>query len=379
EAKEVRAYSLSGALRRRWEDNYAGHLGDLRGHVRRRVRLAALGSVGSSTLIAGALLLAVLLVARGDLAIASAGAAVVAVRMLGSRVVGASRGLSTIVESSLFLRDLDDFRTRRPTPEAGDPRPAAPARFDRLTASDITFTYPGAPGPSLRGVSVELRRNEVIAVVGENGSGKSTLAKLLADLYEPDEGAICWDGVDVRTYDPESVRSRIAVMFQDFLRYRFTAHANIALGRPGGEADEDAVRRAARDADADGFLSALPAGYATVLSKEYEGGTDLSLGQWQRVALARAFVRDAPFVVLDEPSAALDARAESELFERIRTLFVGRTVLLISHRFSTVRLADRIYVLSGGRVVEDGDHASLMERAGLYAELFKLQASGYSE
>jgi ATP-binding cassette subfamily B protein len=377
EAKEVRAYSLSMALRRRWEENYASHLVDLRRHVTRRVRLAAIGSSGAAVLTGGALLLAIVLVARGDLAIASAGAAVVAVRMLGSRVVGTSRGLNTIFESSLFLHDLTDFASKAPAPEGAAPRTAAPAQFDRLTASDITFTYPGAARPSLRGVSIELRRNEVIAVVGENGSGKSTLAKLLANLYEPDEGTICWDGVDVKKYDPDSVRRRIAVIFQDFIRYRFTAHANIALGRPGEDADEAAVRQAARDADAEGFLTALPAGYETVLSKEYEGGTDLSLGQWQRVALARAFIRDAPFIILDEPSAALDARAENELFERIRALFTGRTVLLISHRFSTVRMADRIYVMSHGRVIEEGNHASLIHHAGVYAELFKLQASGY--
>ena len=377
EAKEVRAFSMSMELRRRWEDNYASHLGDLRRHVRRRVRLAAIGSSGAAVLTGGALLLAIVLVARGDLAIASAGAAVVAVRMLGSRVLGTSRGLNTIFESSLFLRDVEHFATGLPAPEDATPRAPAPTRFDRLTASDVTFTYPGAARPSLRGVSVELRRNEVIAVVGENGSGKSTLAKLLANLYEPDEGTIRWDGVDVTKYDPESVRRRIAVIFQDFIRYRFTAHANIALGRPGEEVGEAAVRRAARDADADGFLSALPAGYETVLSKEYEGGTDLSLGQWQRVALARAFIRDAPFIILDEPSAALDARAENELFESIRTLFTGRTVLLISHRFSTVRMADRIYVMSHGRVIEEGDHASLIRQAGVYAELFRLQASGY--
>jgi ATP-binding cassette subfamily B protein len=378
EAKEVRAYSLSTALRRRWENNYATHLGQLRRHVKRRVVLAAIGSASSGVLTGAALLLALFLVASGDLAIASAGAAVIAVRLLGSRVSGSSRWLSMIFESSFFLRDLTGFSARKPAqPQDGEARAAAPAQFNRLSVSDVTFTYPGAARPSLRGVSVELRRNEVIAVVGENGSGKSTLAKLLANLYEPDEGAIYWDGVDVRKYDTDSVRSRIAVIFQDFIRYRFTAHANIALGRPDEDADEAAVRAAARDADADGFLSALAAGYDTVLSKEYEGGTDLSLGQWQRVALARAFIRDAPFIVLDEPSAALDARAEDELFQRIRTLFTGRTVLLISHRFSTVRMADRIYVMSQGRVIEEGDHASLIRQAGVYAELFKLQASGY--
>jgi ATP-binding cassette subfamily B protein len=379
EAKEVRAYSLSAALRRRWEDNYATHLGRLRGHVRRRTLLATIGSASSAILTSGALLAALFLVARGELAIASAGAAVIAVRLLGSRVSGSSRWLGMIFESSFFLRDLTEFGQRQPAPQDGEARPAAPGQFSRLAVSDVTFTYPGAERPSLRGVSVELRRNEVIAVVGENGSGKSTLAKLLANLYEPDEGTICWDGVDVRKYDPDSVRNRIAVIFQDFIRYRFTAAANIALGLPGEDADEAAIRAAARDADADAFLSALPAGYDTVLSKEYEGGTDLSLGQWQRVALARAFIRDAPFIVLDEPSAALDARAEAELFERIRSLFTGRTVMVISHRFSTVRMADRIYVMSGGRVIEEGNHAALMRQGGVYADLFKLQASGYAD
>jgi ATP-binding cassette subfamily B protein len=377
QAKEVRAYSLSAALRRRWEQNYATHLGQLRAHVKRRIRLAAIGSASSAILTSGALLLALFLVARGDLAIASAGAAVIAVRLLGSRVSGSSRWLGMIFESSFFLRDLTEFSARQAAPQQGEARPAAPPQFNRLAVSDVTFAYPGASRPSLRGVSVELRRNEVIAVVGENGSGKSTLAKLLANLYDPDEGTICWDGVDVRKYDPESVRSRIGVIFQDFIRYRLTARANIALGLPGEEADDAAVRAAARDADADSFLSALPAGYETVLSKEYEGGTDLSLGQWQRVALARAFIRDAPFIILDEPSAALDARAEAELFEKIRTLFTGRTVMVISHRFSTVRMADRIYVMSAGQVIEEGDHASLIRRAGVYADLFKLQASGY--
>ena len=188
-----------------------------------------------------------------------------------------------------------------------------------------------------------------------------------------------WDGVDVRRLDPEGVRRQMSVIFQDFVRYKLSARDNVGLGRPDDDADEEDVRRAAVQADADRFLSRLPAGYGTVLSKEYAGGSDLSLGQWQRVALARAFVRDAPFVILDEPSASLDARAEHDLFERIRTLLRGRTVLLISHRFSTVRSADRIYVLAEGQIVEQGDHTSLMRLGGLYAELFQLQASAYLE
>lgn len=381
EAKEVRAFSLSTALRSRWESSYSAYLTALNRHVRSLTRLAVTGGVLSSTLTAAAMLVALLLVARGELDVSAAGAALVAVRLLGSRVSSLSRGLSTIFEASLFLSDLQRFRSRarRDKAEPGPLLPEAPGEFDELVASNISFTYPGADEAALKDVSIRIQRGEVVALVGENGSGKTTLAKLLADLFEPDDGAIFWDGVDVRHWDSDSVRRRIAVLFQDFIRYRFTAHTNIGLGRADEQIAEDRIRAAAEQADADGFLRALPAGYDTVLGKEYAGGTDLSLGQWQRVALARAFVRNAAFVILDEPSASLDPRAEHDLFERIRSLFTGRTVLVISHRFSTVRSADRIYVMAEGRVVESGGHTELMEREGLYAELFQLQASKYAE
>lgn len=198
---------------------------------------------------------------------------------------------------------------------------------------------------------------------------------MLADLYEPTEGSVTWDGTDLRELDPASVRRRIAVIFQDFVRFKLSARDNVGLGRADDDATDAQVREAAVQADADRLLDALPSGWATVLSTEFTGGSNLSLGQWQRVALARAFVRDAPLIVLDEPSASLDARAEHELFVRIRTLFRGRTVLLVSHRFSTVRTADVIYVLRAGEVVEQGGHAALMAQQGLYAELFTLQAN----
>ncbi len=378
EAKEVRAFSLPRALSRRWEENYANYLENLKTHVSRRLRLALIGNVAAAVLTAATLLLVLLLVDRGSLSIASAGAALVAVRLLSGRVADAVLGLSTIYESSLFLQDLDGFLKRRPAPATSAQRPA-PAGFDTLSLTGVTFTYPGASKPSLRNVSMEIRRGEVVALVGENGSGKTTLAKLLANLYSPDSGVICWDARDVRGFDPDSVRRRIAVIFQDFVRYKLSARDNIGLGRADDDAVLEDVRVAATHADADRLLSSLPSGYDTVLSKEYAGGADLSLGQWQRVALARAFVRNAPFVILDEPSASLDARAEHDLFQRIRTLFAGRTVLVISHRFATVRTADQIYVLSDGRVVEHGDHRSLMEGKGLYSELFHLQASAYLE
>lgn len=375
-AAEVRAFSLSGPLRGRWETLYASFLVDLRQHVAGRLRLLLLGNLAAAVLTASALILAIILVDNHKLGVASAGTALVAVRLLGSRVGSATTNLGTVFESSLLLRDLANFLSRSAR-RVTTGLAVAPSHFRRLTASEVTFTYPGATTPSLRGVSMEIREGEVVALVGENGSGKSTLAKLLANLYEPDDGAVAWDGVDLTHFEPDTVRRRIAVIFQDFMRYHFTARENISLGRSGEDVDESVIRAAARKADAESFVSKLPAGYDTLLSKEYEGGSDLSLGQWQRLALARAFVRDAAFVILDEPSASLDARAESDLFQRIRTLSVGRTVLLISHRFSTVRTADRIYVLSEGRVLEQGDHVSLMDQGGLYAELFRLQASAY--
>jgi ATP-binding cassette subfamily B protein len=376
EAKEVRAFSLSGLLGGHWEKKYAAYLSDLRRHVAGLVRLTIAGNLAAALLTGAALMLALLLVARGVLGVSAAGAALVAVRLLAARVSGASRGLSDILGASPFLQDLLDFK-RRAGGTGRAPLPTAPDRFDQLVVSDVHFTYPDASRPALRGASIRIRRGEIVALVGGNGSGKTTLAKLLANLYQPDGGSVTWDGVDVRGYEPDSLRRRVAVLFQDFIRYRFDGHTNIALGRTDEHVDREVVRAAARRADADAFLGALPAGYDTILSKEYEGGTELSLGQWQRVALARAFVRNAPFIILDEPSASLDARAEYALFERLRDLFAGRTVLVISHRFSTVRTADRIYVLADGRVSEEGDHAALMERNGVYAEMFKLQAAGY--
>lgn len=379
EATEVRAFSLPAALRRRWEANFADYLVDLGQHIGRRRRLALIGNTAAAALTAATLLTALVLVDRGVLDVASAGAALAAVRLLGARVSSVASGASSIFESSLFLRDLDGFLARRPSSPGRTAQQPAPEGFHRIVLADVCFTYPRASRRALDGVSIELNRGEVVALVGENGSGKTTLAKLLADLYEPDQGTITWDGVEVGAFEPDSVRRRIAVVFQDFIRYKLTARDNIAFGRPEDDADHEAVRAAVREAGAEGFLTSLPAGYDTVLSKEYADGADLSLGQWQRIALARAFIRDVPLVILDEPSASLDARAEHDLFERIRALFAGRTVLLISHRLSTVRTADRIYVLSEGRIVQQGDHASLMSDGGLYAELFALQASAFVE
>ncbi|GAA4099111.1 ABC transporter ATP-binding protein [Actinomadura miaoliensis] len=259
---------------------------------------------------------------------------------------------------------------------------AALRRFREISAEAVTFAYPGADVPSLREVSVRLRRGEIVALVGENGSGKTTLAKILAGLYEPQQGEVRWDDLRVSDLDPDDLRRAIAVIAQDHTHWPMTAADNIAMG---DDLDAGPVRRAVEEAaaasGADEVIATLPHGLATLLDKRFADGRELSGGQWQRLAAARGFYRDAPLLICDEPTAALDARAEHRLFQQIRhhAAAHGRTVLLITHRLASVRLADRIYVLDEGRVIEHGDHRHLMSLGGLYAELYELQASAYRQ
>ncbi|PZF85499.1 ABC transporter ATP-binding protein [Jiangella anatolica] len=377
EAKEVRAYGLTGALRERFDAVYTAYADDLRTHLRRRTRLAVAGNLASAAFLAATLLALVWLVGQGRVTLAEAGAAIVAIRLLATQVGTLFKGAQQIFESGLFLDDLAGFVAMRPEAEQAEAGAPAPPSFRTLRADGLTFTYPGSTAPALDDVSIRLNAGEIVALVGENGSGKTTLAKLLATLYEPDGGAIHWDDVDVSTYSRPGLRRSVAVVFQDFVRYHLSARENIGLGDADRMDDIDAIAAAARRAGVAEVVHDLPHGWDTALSKMFKGGRDLSLGQWQRVALARAFFRDAPFVILDEPSASLDPRAEHALFQSLRDLLGGRTVLFISHRFSTVRTADRIYVLDGGRVTEQGSHDQLMAQDGHYAELFRLQAAAY--
>lgn len=377
EAKEVRAFGLGGWLGRRFDDLYQTYISDLTRHVRRRTILTLVGQIGSALVLAGTLLTMVWLIAQGQIGIAGAGAAIVAIRMLATQVQVLFRGVQTIFESGLFLDDLREFLNLGRTAREEDSGMEAPAGFRTLRVEDVGFRYPGSETEALRGVDVEMHVGEIVALVGENGSGKTTLAKLLAGLYTPDRGRITWDGQDTTTFRPSSLRDRITVVFQDFVRYALSASDNIAVGRIGEPVEPDRVRSAARAAGAETALDALPHGFDTTLSRIFAGGRDLSGGQWQRVALARSFYRDAPLVILDEPSAALDPRAEHELFSTLRAALHGRTALFISHRFSTVRGADRIYVLHDGLVAEQGTHDELIALNGRYAELFRLQSEAY--
>jgi ATP-binding cassette, subfamily B, bacterial len=375
EAKEVRALGLGPWLTARFNRLYASYLADLRAHVRQRTGLSVLGQVGAAVVLGATLLVMVWLIGRGLLDIAGAGAALVAIRMLTTQVQLVFRGAQSVFESGLFLDDLDDFLALGALAREEDRGAEAPTGFSTIRVEGVTFSYPEAAHPALRGVDVELSAGQIVALVGENGSGKTTLAKLLAGLYKPDAGAIRWDGRDLSEFGSSSVRERVTVVFQDFVRFALTATENIAAGRIGVPVDPERVRAAARSAGAERTLDGLPRGFDTILSRIFAGGQDLSGGQWQRIALARSFYRDAPLVILDEPTASLDPRAEHALFTTLRTALHGRTALFISHRFATVRGADRIYVLHEGQVVEQGTHEELIDRAGRYAELYRLQST----
>jgi ATP-binding cassette, subfamily B, bacterial len=378
-AKEVRSFRLARFLRGRYEHLYDERITELRSLARRRMGRSLLGSLGSAVVTAGTVAVLAWLFVSGRMGFAAAGAAVFGLYQLGGRLRGLYMSATSLYEATLFIRDYSSFLELEPQRWARDgaERPAPRGGFQRLTAEDVSFTYPESARAAVDRVSVEIAAGEVVALVGENGSGKTTLAKMLAGLYRPDSGRIRWDDVDLKDVDADELRDSIAVVFQDFERYLLPARENVGLGRSELIEDLDAVRAASERADADRFLADLPEGYETMLGREFAGGYDLSIGQWQRVALARAFFRNAPFVILDEPTAALDARAESQLFDRMRELLEGRSVVLISHRFSSVRSADRIYVMHDGRVVEHGPHDELMAADGLYAELFTLQARAY--
>ena len=378
-AKEVRAFALAGFFRERFEDLYERRMMGLRRVIARRLRRSLLSSLASSMMVAGTLALVFWLLVDRDLSLAAAGTAVLGLVYLGQRLNTMVAAAGTLYEATLFIDDFTLFLDLRHEIETGRPGEDMTPRLERISVENVTFTYPGARSPALSEVSLEINRGDVIALVGDNGSGKTTLAKLLSLLYQPQSGRILWDGCEIATKDPEAFRRSVAVIFQDFGRYWLSAYESIGIGDVDRVEDRGGIMAAAERAGAHEFLQRLPDGYDTVLTRLSEGGRELSVGQWQRIALARVFFRDAPFVILDEPTASLDAMAELRLFQTIRDVYGGHTVLLISHRFSTVRGADRIYVLDQGKLIEAGSHDELIRRGGKYAQMFSAQASAYAD
>ncbi|WP_349694037.1 ABC transporter ATP-binding protein [Actinopolymorpha sp. B11F2] len=376
-APEVRAFRLAPYLHMRWSKLYDERIDGIAALVRRFIRRSALGSLVGSIVLGGVILVVLYFVRRGDLSLGSAATACVAVLLLANRSQQAATSLAQTMEHGLLLEEFVQLRdwAQRTQPE----RSAEVEPFTKLTVEDVSFSYPSAPNVALDGVKFDIATGEVVAIVGHNGSGKTTLAKLLCGLYEPTGGVVRWDGRPLAELTRDGGLSSVGVVFQDFGRYWFSAADNIGLGDVDRVGERAAIERAARQAGAEEFLTKLPNGFDTPLGVEVEGGADLSVGQWQRVAIARVLFRQAAFIVLDEPTASLDAEAEAALFQTIQDLRAGRTIVLISHRFSTVRTADRILVLDQGRLVEQGPHDELMALDGHYARMYRLQASAYAD
>jgi len=377
-AKELKLFGLSKYLTDRFQKLSDDIFVQNVALAKRRLLASSLLSLLTTVGYYGAYAYVILETVRGEMTVAT-------LVFLTGAIAGASANLqmifstfSSIADQSLFLTDLLQFFAVRPTvfskPNAvKTPRPIK----EGIEFREVTFSYPGSDRPILRNLNLFLKPDERIALIGENGEGKTTIVKLLTRLYDPTAGQILLDGVDLREYDLDDYASNIAVIFQDFMRYDMTAWENIAVGQIGARENLDKVELAAKKSLAEGVIKKLPNGYDQMLGRRFETGVDLSGGEWQKVALARAYLRDAQILVLDEPTAALDARSEHEVFERFAELTKGKMALLISHRFSTVKMADRIIVLEKGVIAEQGRHDQLMARGGRYAEMFELQASSY--
>ncbi|SDH27603.1 ATP-binding cassette, subfamily B/ATP-binding cassette, subfamily C [Sinosporangium album] len=374
-AAEVRSFNMRGFLMRMY-DTVARAEQNVMLDVAGRQTVArlvgeALGGVGTlAVYVALGLLLGL-----GIVPLAVAGTAVLAIRSGQGSLQNLMYATNRLYEEGLYFTDYVEFCAEAERRLPGVPSADTPAAFERITVDDITFSYPGAETPALRGVSLHIDKGEIIALVGENGSGKTTLSKVLAGLYAPEGGRVLWDDRDLAHVDTDALRRGIAVIAQDHTHWPLSVRHNITMGTDRGEA---AMLAAAEVAGADQVAAELPHGYDTLLDRRFKEGHELSGGQWQRVAVARGFHREAPLLICDEPTAALDARAEHALFERVRRHADGRTVLLITHRLASVRYADRIYVLDRGVVIEEGAHQELMDKEGVYAELYTLQADAYS-
>jgi ATP-binding cassette subfamily B protein len=376
-AKEVKLYGLGARLLGRYRDIYQRLYREDRAlTLRRDLWGFALGLIATLALYAGYVWIAVSAV-RGAITLGAMTMYLMLLRQGQSAVSASLAAIGGMYEDNLYLSTLYAYLETE-VPAVGGALLRGPAPEDGIRFEDVGFTYPDATTATIEHVTLHLKPGTSLALVGENGSGKTTLIKLLTRLYRPTTGRILLDGLDLADWDEAALRERIGVIFQDFARYQMRVGENVGAGDEPHFEDEARWREAAEKGQADEFIATLPAGYQTQLGKWFRDGRELSGGQWQKIALSRAFMRvRADVLVLDEPTAAMDAKAEAEVFEHFRRLASGRITILISHRFSTVRMADQIAVLEGGRIAELGSHEELMQRAGTYAQLFALQARGY--
>ena len=377
-AKELKLFGLGPFFVRRYTDLSERLAEQTLGLARRKLTAGSVLSLLGTTGYYGTYAYVIYETVAGHLTLGT-------MTFLAGAIAGASTNIqavfstfSGIADQALFLTDLLEFFRVTPKLVSKEGARSAPLPIRRgFEFRDVWFSYPGIPQPILRGINLHLQPGERVALVGENGEGKTTIVKLLTRLYDVSSGQILLDGVDLREYDLESLWKQIGVIFQDFVHYEMTASENIAIGRIEEQKNPFLIRAAAAKSRADEVIHKLPNLYDQLLGNRFEGGVEVSGGEWQRIALARAYLRDAQVLVLDEPTAALDARSEHDVFQRFAELTEGKMSLLISHRFSTVRMADRILVLRGGRIAEEGPHQRLIDRGGIYAELFNLQAANY--
>jgi ATP-binding cassette, subfamily B, bacterial len=377
-AKELKLFGLSGFFTGMFSQLSLGIYEQNVALAKRRLLASSLLSVLSTAGYYGAYAFVVYRTATGRLDVG-------AMTFLAGAIAAASTNIqmifsmfSSVADQSLFLTDLFEFFKVRPKVQSKPQALPAPRPIKRgFEFVDVSFSYPGRSRVVLDKLNFRLELGERVALIGENGQGKTTIVKLLTRLYDPTEGRILLDGVDLREYSIEDLCKQIGVIFQDFMRYEMTAASNIAVGKIEEHQDRVRIEIAAEKSLAHAVVKKLPQGYEQMLGRRFEGGVDLSGGEWQKLALARAYLRDAQLVILDEPTASLDARSEREVFQRFAELTDSKMALLISHRFSTVRMADRILVLENGKIAEQGNHKELVSRGGLYSGMFELQAAGY--
>jgi ATP-binding cassette, subfamily B, bacterial len=377
-AKEVRLFDLGNLFRKRYRDLREMLRGERLLLARNRSLFDLLAQAGAIVALFGMLVFIAARTIQGMITLGDMVMYYQAFQRAQGYLQEIMGGLAGLYEDSMFLNHFYDFLDLKPlTASPAQSVPVPKPMKAGIVLEHVSFKYPGASGDVLRDIKLQIRRGDVVALVGDNGAGKTTLAKLLCRLYDPAGGCITMDGVDFRKFDIHELRREIAMIFQDYIHYPLTVRENIWIGDISRDPNDDNIRIAAQQAGADSLINRLPNGYETILGNRYNGGMELSIGEWQKVALARAFLRKAQLIILDEPTSAMSARMEHEIFQTFHKLLNGRSALIISHRFSTVRMADMICVLEDGRIIESGSHEELIKLGGRYARLYEIQAQHY--